>query len=259
MENKELNREELKLIADAALLIGRSMLESGAEIYIVEESLSVLVRAFGCEKLNLSVLSHTISMTLGSGNEFRTKIIRIGAISPNMQRLSELYRLSNNVWLWGSPVDVLKQTKHLLSQNQQFGGLQKSFFAALACAAFAALFQGTVVEIGSTFMAAFLAASLKTVLDSKEFNPLLTITAASLSATVCIGLLVSWGGLEENTVALASSVLFLVPGVPLINSFEDIIKGYYLSGLARGLHGILVAFAIVFGFVIGLKLVGSSV
>lgn len=259
METKELSREELKLIADTSLLIGRSMLESGAEIGIVEESLSRLVRTFGCEKLNLSVLPHTISMTLGSENEFRTKIIRIGPLSPNMQRLSELYRLTNNVSPEGSPTDVLQQVKNLLSHNQQFNGLQKIFFAALACAAFAALFQGTVAEIGSTFVAALLAASLKTLLDFKEFNPLLTITAASLSATVCVGVFLSLGLLEESTIALASSVLFLVPGVQLINSFEDILKGYYLSGLARGVHGILVAFAIVFGFAVGLKLLGSSV
>ncbi len=259
MEKKELSIEELKQIADTSLLVGKTMLESGAEIYSVEETLSRLAQTFGCDKVNLSVLPQTIAMTLVSGNEFRTKMVHIGTLKPDMQRLSEIYKLTKNVCSACSPVDVLKQTKALISQNHQFSGYQKVFAAALACASFAALFKGTAAEFATAFIATFLAASLKKTLDAKEFNPLLSITLASLLATVCVGLFSSLGVLEDTNIALASSVLFLVPGVQLINTFEDIIKGHYLSGLARGLHGLLISFAIVFGIALGLKLLGSSV
>ncbi len=259
MEKTELSREELKKIADASLLIGKMMLESGAEVSIVEESLSRLIRIFGCEKVNLSVLPQTISMTLVSRNEFRTKLLHVGTLSPNMQRLSELYRLSKNVCDGCSPTDTLQQTKHLLSQDPQYSGLQKIFAAALACASFSALFQGSVADFAAVFIATFIAASLKKWLDSKEFNSLFTITTASLSATFCVSLLLSLGLLEETKIALASSVLFLVPGVQLINMFEDIIKGHYLSGLARGFHGLLISFAIVFGVAVGLNFLGNNV
>jgi uncharacterized membrane protein YjjP (DUF1212 family) len=38
-----------------------------------------------------------------------------------------------------------------------------------------------------------------------------------------------------NTVqpALAASVLYLVPGVPLLNGTADLLTGYYLNGLVR--------------------------
>lgn len=259
MEKAELSREELKKIADTSLLVGKTMLESGAEICSVEETLSKLVQTFGCDKANLSVLPQTIAMTLVSGNEFRTKMVHIGTLKPDMQRLSELYKLTKNVCSECSPTDVLKQTKNLLSQNQQFSEYQKIFAAALACASFAALFNGTVAEFIAAFIATFLAASLKKTVDAKELNPLLSIMVASLLATVCVGVFSSLGLLEDTKIALASSVLFLVPGVQLINTFEDIIKGHYLSGLARGLHGLLISFAIVFGIALGLKLLGGNV
>jgi len=259
MEKMELSREELKKIADTSLLIAKMMLESGAEISVVEESISRLVRIFGCDKVNLSVLPQTIFMTLVSNNEFRTKILHIGTLSPNMQRLSELYRLSKNVCDGCNPTDVLQQTKHLLSQSDQYSTFQKIFAAALACASFTVLFEGSVAEFGAAFIATFVAVTLKKTLDSKDFNHLLAITVASFSATLCMGLFVSLGLAVDTKIALAASVLFLVPGVQLINTFEDIIKGHYLSGLARGLHGLLISFAIVFGIAIGLKLLGSSV
>ena len=259
MEKMELSRDELKKIADTSLLIGKTMLESGAEVCIVDESLSRLVRIFGCDKVNLSVLPQTISMTLVSKNEFRTKIMHIGALSPNMQMLSELYTLSKNVCTGCGPADVLQHTNDLLSHNQQYTPLHKIFAAAVACAGFAALFHGSYKDIGAAFIATFLAASLKKLLDYKEFNPLFSITVASFLATICISLFLSGGLLEDSKIALASSVLFLVPGVQLINTFEDIIKGHYLSGLARGLHGLLISFAIVFGIAVGLKIFGSGV
>lgn len=255
----ELSRNELKKIADTSLLIGKSMLESGAEISIVESSLCNMVQSFGCEKVNLSVLPKTISMTLVSGNEFRTKMIHIESFSPDMQKLSELYRITKRVSSQSDPTDVLQETKKLLTHNQQFNASEKIFAAAFACAAFAALFQGSAIEVTAAFFAAFLAMSLKKILDGRGFNPLLTTTAASFLATVSVGAWISLGALEENKIALASSVLFLVPGVQLINTFEDIIKGHYLSGLARGLHGLMISFSIVFGIAVGLKLIGDSI
>ena len=56
--------------------------------------------------------------------------------------------------------------------------------------------------------------------------------------------------------AISSAVLLLVPGVPLINAAEDLIKGHLLVGLARGLTGLLVSLAIALGLMLALWLTG---
>lgn len=257
MDKVELSREELKNIADASLLVGETMLRSGAEISIVEESVTHLVKTFGCEKLNLSVLPHTLFMTLVSGSEFRTKIMHIGPLSPNMDKLSQLYRIAKSARQSNTPIDVLNQTESLMKQKPQFNAMQKIFAAAFACAAFAALFKGDTADFTAAFIATLLAATIKKTLDEHEFNPFLSISSAALVATVSAGIFVSVGIIADAKIAQASSVLFLVPGVQLINSLEDIIKGYYLNGLAKGLHGVLVSFGIVVGIAIGLKLLAS--
>lgn len=257
MDKVELSREELKKIADASLLAGKMMLESGAEVSIVEESVTHLAKTFGCEKVNLSVLPHTIFMTLVSGSEFRTKIMHIGPLSPNMQKLSQLYRIAKNTGQSDTPIEVLNQAESLISQKPQFNALQKIFAAAFACAAFAALFNAQAADFAAAFGAALLAAYIKNLLDKYEFNPFLSIFAAALIATVSAGIFALLGVIADARIVQASSVLFLVPGVQLINSFEDIIKGYYLNGLAKGLHGVLVSFGIVVGIAIGLKLLAG--
>jgi uncharacterized membrane protein YjjP (DUF1212 family) len=258
VETKELSRDELKKIADTSLLIAKAMLESGAEICIVEESLSRLIKAFGCDRANLSVLPQTISMTLVSGVEFRTKITHIGPLSPNMERLSALHTLTKEICPGCTPEDLLRRSEALLSEPPTFKPLQKIAAASVACASFAALFHGSAEDAAAAFVATFGAALLKSTLDAKQFNPFFTITSASFVATLLIALSIFIGVLGDARIALASSVLFLVPGVQLINSFEDIIKGHYLSGIARGMHGMLVSFAIVFGISLGLKFWGVA-
>jgi uncharacterized membrane protein YjjP (DUF1212 family) len=87
-----------------------------------------------------------------------------------MQRLSELYRLSKNVCDECNPTDVLQQTKHLLSQSDQYSIFQKIFAAALACASFTVLFEGSVAEFGAAFIATFVATTLKKNVGYKEFQ-----------------------------------------------------------------------------------------
>ena len=55
---------------------------------------------------------------------------------------------------------------------------------------------------------------------------------------------------------MISSVLFLVPGVQLINSSQDLMKGYSANGVARGVIGILVSMAIAAGLYFALMLTG---
>ena len=42
-------------------------------------------------------------------------------------------------------------------------------------------------------------------------------------------------------------LLFLVPGVPLINAVSDLVDGNFLTGIARFAHGSLISFCIALG------------
>ena len=52
--------------------------------------------------------------------------------------------------------------------------------------------------------------------------------------------------------AFSTSVLFLIPGVPMMNSFSDLIDGNILNGITRGVNVLIIAFAIALGLLMGL-------
>jgi uncharacterized membrane protein YjjP (DUF1212 family) len=47
--------------------------------------------------------------------------------------------------------------------------------------------------------------------------------------------------------AFATSVLFLVPGVPLINSVTDLMDGNIQTGIVRAVNGLMISFSIAMG------------
>ena len=58
---------------------------------------------------------------------------------------------------------------------------------------------------------------------------------------------------NDPQIALASSVLLLVPGFPLINSLADILKGYVNMGLGRWTIATILTFGACLGIVFALS------
>ena len=55
-------------------------------------------------------------------------------------------------------------------------------------------------------------------------------------------------GVETNLEhAFATSILFLIPGVLLINSFVDLLDGHIINGIDRGTNALMHAFSIAAG------------
>lgn len=59
--------------------------------------------------------------------------------------------------------------------------------------------------------------------------------------------------------AVASSVLFLVPGIPLLSAVNDILNGHTLMGISRGVNAAILTLCIAFGLAITLMVTGFNV
>ena len=71
-----------------------------------------------------------------------------------------------------------------------------------------------------------------------------------------IATLLGLAGVEQYHNALAACVLWLVPGVPLINGFIDMLSGCIVAGIAKLTHAAILVFMISLGFYLALLLFG---
>jgi uncharacterized membrane protein YjjP (DUF1212 family) len=60
-------------------------------------------------------------------------------------------------------------------------------------------------------------------------------------------------------IAVASGILFLVPGIPLLSAVNDILCGHTLMGISRGMNAVLLIICIAFGLAATLIVTGFKV
>ena len=70
------------------------------------------------------------------------------------------------------------------------------------------------------------------------------------------GVLFHWGSTPQT--GLAASVLFLIPGIPLINAMLDIMDGHVLMGFSRAVQASILIVCIALGLALTMALLGVS-
>ena len=91
----------------------------------------------------------------------------------------------------------------------------------------------------------------------RHINHLAVFTLSSFVASMVASLGV-WASLGETPqIALGASVLFLIPGVPLINSIIDLLEGYVLIGISRAVNALTLIICIALGLSATLLILGS--
>jgi uncharacterized membrane protein YjjP (DUF1212 family) len=255
-----LDRETLRDTIDLALWAGQLLMQHGAETQLVESSTHYIGTQLGCDWLDVFVSPNAITITANSGGEFRTKTRRIIPQAPNMTIVYKIAHMEERLKDKGglTHANVRADLTYISAQPRAYKKRTVVLMVGMACAAFSQLFGGDWGAFAITFIAASTAMLVRQQLAARHFNNLLITIITAFVAGVLAGALIQTGWSQTPRAALASAVLLLVPGVPLINAAEDLIKGYTVTGLARGVTGGLVSLAIALGLLTALTLMGVS-
>lgn len=126
----------------------------------------------------------------------------------------------------------------------------------VACGCLCMLFGGDLLNGLCAFFAAAVGSLARLWMHKRGFNAMLVTVAAAFVATMIAGVDTIYyiGGSPEAT--LATSVLFLIPGVPLLNSVIDLIEGYLAASVARSLFAGFSILCIAAGMTIAITLLG---
>jgi uncharacterized membrane protein YjjP (DUF1212 family) len=246
-----LTYEELRDIIDLALWAGQLLLQHGAETDQIEEIVHRLGTGLGCDWMDILVSPNAIVVTTVSGAEFRTKIRRVVNLGVNFGIVAEVTNLCR--WVSAGELDraaVRTELERISTMPCFYNRWLAVLMVGLSCAAFSRLFGGDWYVFGVTFVAAATAMSVRQELTHRHFNGLLIVVGTAFVATLLAS--------SQPQLALIASVLLLVPGVHLINAVEDLLKGHLVTGLVRGMLGVLVTLGIALGLVLAMNLVGIT-
>ncbi|MBU2951502.1 threonine/serine exporter family protein [Tamlana agarivorans] len=240
--------EKFTKTADLLLEIGSLLMISGANTSRINRSIDRFSSA-----LNFSVHSwihqKTIIMTL-TDNDTKmsaTKVYNLPPHAINFKTISEISKASWKAIREGWTIDQIATEIERIKSLDRYSNLVVLIAVSFAVAGFCKIFNGDYLNMTVAFISAFMGLFVSQQIHKKHYNIYIRIFLASLTASLVasVGIIYNIGTNPQT--ALATSILFLIPGVPLINSFTDLLENNILNGLARFAVGAMIVLAIATG------------
>ncbi len=258
-EKPSLAYEELRDIIDLTLWAGQLLLQHGAESARVEETCHRLGTALGCDWMDVFISANAIIITASSGVDFRTKARRVPHLVVNMDIVIAINDLSRSVAAGQADrAAVGLELRRITALKHNYARWVAALSAGVGCAAFSRLFGGDLPVLLVTFAASSVAMLVRQQLTREHFNPFLTVIVTALIAGIIASAAAVFDLSQTPQVALAASVLLLVPGVPFLNGAEDILKGHSVIGFARGMTSGIVSLCIALGLLLAIGITNVS-
>lgn len=237
-----------KEVLDAAMQAGHILLENGAEIFRVEETMERICRHFGIESGSSFVLSNGIFTTAGNEREeIFAKVQHIPVSGTHLDRVAAVNQLSREIEA-GSV--SLTEVKRRLKDIRMMPGKSKTMqivASGVGSACFCYLFGGDLRDSTAAFLAGVFLYLYVIFLSAPRLSKIVgNIGGGALVTFVCMMLYLMKVG-EHLNYMIIGSVMPLIPGVPFTNAIRDIADGDYISGSVRMLDALLVFFSIAMG------------
>ena len=247
-------------VAHLSLLAGRLLLLNGADTGQVEADVMRFAAAFGCEA-HLLINYEGILLTAVSGDRFRTKIgHRLPAMNVGMGAVGAVDAaidgaVSGRLDLAQARA-ALEAAEHLAPA---FGRWVVVLLLGLTAACLSRLFGGDWPTFAVAWLAGAAGTWLRQELGRRRVNPVAIPCAASLLGGLIGGAAVASGLSGTPSLCLVAPAMIIMPGVPLINGVQDMIRNHVTQGVSRLGFACLVTAAIGLGLFAATVLTGADI
>ncbi len=232
-------------ILTLATQTGKSLLESGAETYRVEDTICRICRSLHMEEAESICLPTGIYVTAMMNGKSYTKIVRITSRSTNLHKVDRLNQLSRDA----SQLDEQQfgQKLNEIINETPYSSKTDLLFAGISAFGFVLVFGGVLSDALLAFFIGILVRFLEKSLGRLQMNSFFSVAISSAVLTI-LALLASLMNLTVSTDSvIIGTIMLLVPGLAITNAVRDSIAGDLISGLARGAEALLIAVAVALG------------
>ena len=249
-----MTKQTLSLVMD----IAQRMIESGGEIGRVEESVTRVCRAYGCEAEVYATSSNVIVSVPKENGEPHTQTRRIKGSSLNIERVHLLNNLARRMCTDSLSDEFVAEELKKIGEVPLYPVWLRLIFYAVIAASFC-LFFGSRSLPETVFAGAIgtVVGLLGLALDRIRANRILSRFLCSCLA--CLFSLLLWKGAWVATAdyMIIGNIMSLIPGIGLTNALKDLFTGDTVTGILRFMEAGLLALAIAFGYGVASFLTGG--
>ncbi|MDR1437221.1 MAG: threonine/serine exporter family protein [Candidatus Symbiothrix sp.] len=253
MDEKEKLTEVAKFVADYATCLLGSGVHTSRVIRNskrIGESQGVAIRMTTFHK------SLILTVYNNQNDNVYTEVVDIPVLPVNFEYNSELSSLSWKAYDKRLPLEVLREEYLQIKAKAKMSPYWILLLAGFANASFCRLFGGDWGAVGIVFIATLAGFFTRQQMQRRHINHFIVFTVSAFIASMCASTTLLFSATAE--IAMAASVLYLIPGVPLINGVIDIVEGHTLTGGSRLIQAFLLIICIAVGLSCPLLLFKNS-
>ena len=232
---------------EVASLAGHILLENGAEIARVEETMERIASHYGEESENFFVLSNGIFTTGESGY---AKVEFIPFKGAQLERVVEVNQISRDIACDRYTLAEARQKLLEVRSNPAKPKLEQIIGSAVGSAGFCMIFGGGLLDAAAAFVVGALLWTFVVFVSVPYLSKILGNIAGGVVASLLCLLFhkVGFGSSLGNMIV--GSLIPLIPGVAFTNGIRDLADEDYIAGATRLLDALMVFFCIAAGVVI---------
>lgn len=242
------SRMEIEKLLDIGTRAGRLLLESGAEVYRVEDTMIRICTALAnTQEVDSYVTSTGIMLSIGYEGQVFSKICRVRSRNVNLNCVVRINALSRDVQKHDYTLDEISSYLDRIEKEPKYSIWMTTLFGGIGAAGFALFFEGGLLEIITSFLIGVVVRLLISFLSMMKMNDFINNVLASIVLAFLSIVAVDLVPSMDVNILIVSGIMLLVPGLAFTNAIRDTIAGDYLSGVSRIMETFVCAGAIALG------------
>ena len=249
----------VKELSNFLLDYATTLMGAGVHTSRVVRNVTRIAGSFGYEA-EMTIFQRHVTLHILQRQDDSVRRTSLRAIRPaafNFEMISNLSTLSWQAHDNHLTMYELREQFNAIVTKPRLSRWWVLWLVSFANASFCRLFGGDIWAMGLVFVATFMGFLLRQEMSSRRINHFAIFILSAFVASMIASLGV-WASLGETPqIALGASVLFLIPGVPLINSIIDLLEGYVLIGISRAVNALSLIICISLGLSATLLILGT--
>ena len=239
-------RKKVKIL----LRMGCLLSENGANANQIVRDMRRAAAYMGipADHLHIHIAYSNILINIHSPEDCFTSFRNVQYLGANMDIISAISVLTWTALRNEYTLDEFSQKlEEIAKKDPPHSDATSAIFAGFACGAFPILFGGSIISAWITTFCALLGFIILLILKRFQINGYISIACA---AAVSSGLAFLSGCIFDSAdviYAMIACTLFMVPGIPLINTVDDLLNNYILAGISRAVHTLLIVGSMTVG------------
>lgn len=226
---------------------GRIMLQSGAEIYRVEDTISIICNSFNMDNVEAFASTTAVIVSIINEGKIHTVVKRISSRGVDLNKVQQINALSRKISMEKPDLNYCEKALEEIDKDTSYSFFKTLLFSGIATSTFTVLFGSNLNEFICAFFIGVLIKLIETTLNKTELNEFFINGICGAAVTLCSVAFLKLNFISEIDKIIAGSIMLLVPGLLLTNSIRDILEGQLVSGLTKACEALFIGVSTAVG------------